>query len=173
MSFNEVDESKRRILLMALSVGALSVLPGCTTPSQLGAGQSIHQLFGDVRVNGLAATISTPIKPGDVVETLDKSYVIFVVEKDAFILRSNSKMTLQNQTKAAGVVPTAFSLERGKALTVLASRRTDISTPNAIIGVRGTGIYIEVEPERSYVCVCYGTCDVSTADAPNITETIV
>jgi len=161
------------MLLMALSVGALAALPGCTTPSQLGAGQSIHQLSGDVRVNGLAATISTPIKLGDVVETFDKSYVIFVVAKDAFILRSNSKMTLPNRSVTAGVVATAFSLERGKALTVLASRRTDISTPNAVIGVRGTGVYIEVEPERSYVCVCYGTSDVSTADDPNITETIV
>lgn len=174
----DVDESRRQLLLMMLATGAFALTPGCTTtggptPTKLPPGRSIHQLAGDVRVNGIAATIATPINPGDVVETFDKSFVIFVVEEDAFILRSNSKMTLPSRTVAPGAVSTAFALERGKALSVMASRRTDISTPNAVIGVRGTGVYVETDPEQSYVCVCYGVSDLSTADNPGINETIV
>lgn len=174
---NSIDHNKRMLLLAMLSAGALTAIPGCTTGgavTALDSSRSIFQLSGDVRVNGIVATLATLINPGDIIETFDKSFVIFVVEKDAFILRSNSKMTLPSLAENAGkVVSTTFMLERGKALSVLASRRTDISTPTAIIGVRGTGVYLETDPEKSYVCVCYGTSDVATADNPAISETIV
>ncbi len=178
---SDIDESRRQFLLMLLSTGALASLPACSSspavsemPAPLPSDRSIHQLRGDVRVNGLAATINTPINPGDVVETFEKSYVIFVVEKDAFILRSNSKMTLPvRQVTAAAPVTTAYVLDKGKALSVLASRRTNIATPSALIGVRGTGVYVETEPDLSYVCVCYGVSDLSTPDDPSLSETIV
>lgn len=178
-SISDIDESRRQFLLYLLASGTLVSAAGCSTgsstsvPTALAPGRSIHQLTGDVRVNGVAATVATAINPGDVVETFAKSFVIFVVEKDAFILRSNSKMTLPGRSTAAWVVSTAFSLERGKALSVLASRRTDIPTPSAVIGVRGTGVYVESEPDRSYVCVCYGISDLATTDNPGISETIV
>jgi len=37
-------------------------------------------------------------------------------------------------------------------------------TPNATIGIRGTGAYLEAEAARTYFCLCYGTADVATAD---------
>ena len=101
---SDIDESRRQFLLYLLGTGALASLSGCATdgtdpgmPTVIPPGRSIHQLSGDVRVNGIAATLATPIDPGDVVETFEKSFVIFVVEKDAFILRSNSKMTLPSR----------------------------------------------------------------------------
>ena len=126
-----------------------------------------------MHVNGVPASVLTLINPGDMIETFDQSYVVFVVQKDAFILRSNSIMTLPDTTAAPGITSNAFTLEQGKALSVLASRRTNISTPSAVIGVRGTGDCIEAEPDLSYVCVCCGTSDVTTRDNPDIAETIV
>ncbi len=177
-SISEIDESRRRFALFLLATGALVPLAGCGTrsgaaPGKLPTGRSIHDMAGDVRVNGITATLNTLIKPGDIVETFEQSYVIFVVQQDAFILRANSRMVLPGRATAPGVVPTAYSLERGKALSVMASRRTDITTPNAVIGVRGTGVYVETDPEQSYVCICYGTSDLATADNPGINETIV
>ena len=179
-SISDIDENRRQFLLYLLSTSALLTLPGCSAggvnsemPSQLTAGRSIHNLAGDVRVNGIAATVNTLINPGDTVETFASSFVIFMVEKDSFILRSNSKMILPVRATTTSIVPTAYTLERGKALSVLASRRTNISTPNAFIGVRGTGVYVEADPELSYVCVCYGTSDLMTPDNPGISETIV
>ena len=166
--------------LVLVTIGALyasSVFADGTDagmPAAIPPGRSIHQVSGDVRVNGVAATLATPINPGDVVETFEKSFVIFVVEKDAFIPRSNSKMTLPSRQPAApSAITTAYVLDRGKALSVLASRRTNIATPTAQIGVRGTGVYIESEPDRSYVCICYGVSDLSTPDDPGLSETIV
>lgn len=181
MAFPEVDESRRQFLLLLLSTGALTTLPGLARaaaynngiPDELPPGQAIFELEGDVRVNGAAASLSTPIAPGDLIETGLSSYVIFVVEKDAFILRSNSRMRLPGRVVPTGTISTAYVLEQGRALSVLASRRTNISTPNAVVGVRGTGVYVEAEPDRSYVCICYGTSDVATADNPSISETIV
>ena len=177
---SNIDESRRQFLLTLLATGAMATLPGCTTgtagggmPAELPPGRSIHQLRGDVRVNGLAATLATPIKPGDSVTTGEESFVIFVVEKDAFILRSHSSMTLPPRQVAAGVIPTAYVLNKGKALSVLASRRTNISTPTAVIGVRGTGVYVEADPEESYVCVCYGATDLQAAADPGVTETVI
>lgn len=74
---------------------------------------------------------------------------------------------------AVAAVSTLLKLERGKLLTVLASRRTRITTPSAVIGIRGTGVYLEADPEVSYVCVCYGVADLVTVDDPDINETIV
>lgn len=174
---SDPDESRRQFLLYLLSAGAFATIPGCASsgslPTELSAGRSIHKLSGDVRVNGISASLTTQIKPGDDIETGPESFVIFVVEKDAFILRSNSKMSLPGRQVAAGVISTAYMLNRGKALSVLASRRTNISTPDAVIGIRGTGVYVEAEPGESYVCVCYGSTILQSAADPSITEDLV
>ncbi len=169
------DESRRQFLLQLLSAGAFTSLAGCTTngsgiqdPTKMPAGRSIFEFSGDVTINKVAATLTSPIGPGDVVATGEASYVIFVVNKDAFILRSSSQMTLPADTTA-----NAFDLNKGKALSVLATRKTRIQTPTAVIGVRGTGVYLEVEPDQSYVCTCYGGTDLAAADDPAINETII
>jgi len=189
-SISDFDRSRRQVLLYALSTGTLastfSTLSGCTSPAiqtlssiptALTAGQSIYQLAGNVTVNGTPATLKTPIHQGDTIETATNSFAIFVVEKDAFILRSDSTLALPKKTfPAQSTVPLSntngFNLTKGKMLTVLASRKTLITTPSAIIGIRGTGIYIEVEPELSYVCTCYGTVDIATSDDSSISETV-
>jgi hypothetical protein len=174
---SEYDESRRRFLLFLLSTGAIATLPGCAAPgempSELPAGKSIFKLMGDVRVNGVAATPATLIEPGDTVETGPESFVIFVVQKDSFILRANSKMTLPSRAVAAGVVSTAYTLERGKALSVMASRRTNIATPDAVIGIRGTDVYVEAEPGESYVCVCYGSTMLQSTADPRVSEEVI
>ena len=175
---SDLDESRRQFLLYLLATGAFATLPAQSAtlsrlPSKLPPGQSIYRLIGDVMVNGVTATLATPIKPGDIVKTGKKSFVIFVVEKDAFILRSNSEMTLPLRKVTKGVIATAYTLTRGKALSVLASRRTRISTPTAIVGVRGTGVYVEAEPDESYVCVCYGETELQRPADPGISETVI
>src|SRR6266571_1921254 len=39
----------------------------------------------------------------------------------------------------------------------------NIVTSTATIGIRGTGCYFEVEPARTYFCLCYGTADLAAA----------
>jgi len=47
-----------------------------------------------------------------------------------------------------------------------------ITTPLATIGVRGTGVYTEADPEKTYVCTCYGRTQISAVADRNATENI-
>jgi hypothetical protein len=178
-SISDVEDSRRRFLLYLLSTGALTAVAGCAAPtststpglpSELPSGRSIFEFDGSVTVNGIPVSLSTIIEAGDVIETGANSYIIFVLNKDAFILRSASKMTFPRPVATRPA--SAFSLDRGKALSVLASRSTQITTPSAVVGIRGTGVYLETEPAGSYICTCYGVADLATADNPGINETI-
>ena len=185
----DIEESRRQFLLSLLGAGAFMSLPVHSAqfsrlPNRLPPGQSIYRYVGDIRVNGVAATLNSTIAAGDVITTGPRSFIIFVVEQDAFILRSNSEMTVRPAPEAsptvarpgtvkAAILPTAYALKRGKALSVLASRRTRISTPTAIIGIRGTGVYVEANPDEAYVCVCYGATDLASAQDPTITEEVI
>lgn len=156
-------------MLWLLASGALTAVPGCTStrpgarqamaaPAEMGEGQSIFRLVGDVSVNQGAADLATQVLPGDVVETGEDAEAIFVVDDDAFLLRANSRMLIPPNATVG------YTLGQGKALGVFASKRTQIRTPSAVISIRGTGVYVEVEPTLSYVCLCYGAANLATAD---------
>ncbi len=193
---SETDETRRRLLIAMLGLGTLASVPGYAAqysrlPAKLPAGQFIYRLFGDVQINGIAVTLKTQIKAGDTITTGARSFVIFVFGEDAFILRSNSEMVVRpdtgmvqpeaqpkekqevNKRLVMSALPMAYSLTRGKALSVMASRQTRISTPTAVIGIRGTGVYVEAEPDEAYVCVCYGSTEIEHAADPDVRETVI
>ena len=171
---SDFDEQRRRVLLCLLSTGALAAIPGCasrpeihqamTTPAEMVEGSSIFSYAGEFRVNGAPADLTTRVNAGDTVETGADSEAIYVVDKDAFLMRANSRMQI-----ATSASPT-YRLNHGKVLSVFASGRTSITTPSAIIGIRGTGVYTEVDPDLTYVCLCYGRANLATADNPGISD---
>ncbi len=176
--FNDSDDPRRRLLLQALAAGLLSggavraalAGPFGNIPKQLPPGQSIYTLTGDVRVNGQPATLNTRITANDLVETGKGSEIVFVVGKDAFMLRANSRMQLSpDLTQRRGTVQNAadnIKLLAGKLLSVFAKRTHRIETPTVVVGVRGTGVYLEANPDESYLCTCYGLVDIrATGDA--------
>ncbi len=48
-----------------------------------------------------------------------------------------------------------------------------MTTKNASIGIRGTGVYMESDPEQTYFCTCYGTADIVAVNDPTSRETVV
>ena len=92
-----------------------------------------------------------------------------MVGTDAFILRANSRLQLEG---GDGVVVETLRIVTGRLLSVFGRRGHTMRTSTATIGIRGTGVYIESEPERSYICTCYGMTELAAADDPNATETI-
>lgn len=165
-SIPQVDESRRRLVIGMLAGGVL-IGSGCASRIvQLPANRSIYQLLGDVSINGVSATSETTINPGDQVITGERSYVIFVVGQESYILRSNSDMTVGGSRRGV-------ELSRGKMLSVFApGNPTNITTPTAVVSIRGTGVYVESESERSYVCTCYGTTSLSAPGNAAVSETI-
>jgi hypothetical protein len=47
-----------------------------------------------------------------------------------------------------------------------------MQVPTATIGIRGTGVYIEAEPDLTYVCTCYGQVALASRDDPDDAELI-
>lgn len=171
----ELLESRRDFLVKALSLGYLAGGTGWNTPAlaswfgsipgKLSEGRSVFEVKGEVMVNGQRATESTIIKPSDKVTTGSNSYLIAAVGANAFILRDNSILDLGG----ANPLKTAFRLVTGKFLGVfgrLSSNQTlSVRTPVATIGIRGTGLYAESDPEKTYLCTCYGSTElVAQAD---------
>lgn len=164
-----INDQRREFLINALSAGlyatgSMGVLQPVwamgKVPRQLVPGKSIYDLRGNVLVNGRQASENTRIDFNSTVETGPSSHVIFAVGKDAFILRSNSKVKIEGNNGLIGVL----RLVTGKMLSVFGRRaekqKLGIKTVAATIGIRGTGVYVESEPEQTYVCTCYGVADL-------------
>jgi hypothetical protein len=176
-TLTDYDLRRRRILLSLLASGALVSVPGCSSsarmvrimsmPDVMPEDKSIFQYAGRFTVNGIDADINSKVVAGDIIETDDTTEVVFVVNKDAFLMRSNSRMINNHKT-----VGGHYELQQGKLVSVFAKRQTEIRTPSAVIAIRGTGVYLESNEESSYICTCYGSTDIATLDNPAINEAI-
>lgn len=171
------DERRRALLVRALAAGAYAAAAPLAAevlgrrPAPLPAGRSIYLLDGEVTVNGVQATLATPIRSGDRVVTKAGGRVVFVVGQDAFILRGGSELDITPAPREFMVE--TLRLVTGKLLSVFGKTRHQVRTPVATIGIRGTGLYVESEPDRSYVCTCYGETVIGTADDAAVSETVV
>lgn len=61
----------------------------------------------------------------------------------------------------------------GKLLTVSRHSPMEVHTATATIGIRGTGFYVEADPEQTYFCTCYGVTDVAASADPHSKTTVV
>ena len=173
------DPEKRRLLMQALCFGLPALAPGIADAFFFGnkdkkmpEERSIHTLTGDVRVNQQPADLETRIRAGDQVSTGEKSEVVFVVGDDSFILRDNSSIEIDG----ADFLIDQLRVLSGRILSVFAKRdvnsRLLLHSPTATMGIRGTGIYIEAEPDLTYACTCYGQVALSASDDPDDTELV-
>ena len=178
----EIDDPRRNFLVKALAMGffAGGTASGILQPSyalgdipaQLPDGRSIFKLAGTVVVDGSRANLTTKIHANSLVRTGSNSRVIFVVGGDAFVLRSNSELKMGG---SSGALIEGMRILSGKLLSVFGKSKDvrTITTSTATIGIRGTGIYVESDPEKSYVCTCYGHTRIGANGDPNISEDFV
>jgi hypothetical protein len=131
----------------------------------------IARARGDVRVNGQAARRGMEVKPGDEVVTGRDAELVMVVGRDAFLVRANSRVEFSGD--AARLAVAALRVVTGAVLSVFEpGARKRIQTSTASIGIRGTGVYVEVDEMRTYVCTCYGEAELTPVDDPKAGETV-
>jgi len=159
---------RREWLKRALLGGAVMPLLFRDALAQRQQSSGMVMTKGEVLVNGTAAEAGTPVKPGDRVVTAAGGLAVFTVGDDAFLLRQNSEL----HSAGGGALIGSLRLLTGKLLSVFGGGQRRITTPNAAIGIRGTGIYLEVEAARTYVCTCYGVVDLEAANMPAARETV-
>jgi hypothetical protein len=141
---------------------------GGKVPKELVPGKSIYDVQGVAMVNGQQVTLNTQIPHNARLETGDDGYLIFAVGQDAFVMRANSSLKLEGNN---AVVDT-LRLISGRLLSVFGKTEHVINTMVATIGIRGTGVYVEADPEKSYICTCYGITELGAIDDPGSRETI-
>ncbi len=178
----EADDPRRRTLIQMLAAGlfgtgsaasnlALAQILG-SPPSKLPPGKSIYRISGDVTVNGQKANLETRIGGGSTIETGRDSELVYAVGESAYIARPNTQIVVETSPAEASIV-TGLRLLAGKLLSVFPSRRpVQLQTKTASIGIRGTGVYLESDPDQTYFCTCYGVADVSALDDPTSKETV-
>ena len=181
-NLDEADDPRRRLLIQALAAGVFSTaLPDAraqgfnifgSKPAKLPPNQSIYRISGQATVNDKPATLDTLVAPGDTVQTTKGSEIIFVVNSNSMILRGSSKVTIEAEKKADSLVISGLRLLTGALLSVSRNRPMRVRTPNATIGIRGTGFYIEAELDQTYFCTCYGVAEVAANADPENKETI-
>lgn len=164
------DPARRAMLERLLAAGALfTTIPALLGASRLPEGRTIYEMDGDVRVNGVRATLDTRIKGGDTVETGRDSKITFVVDTDAFRMRSNTRVELErSEDRSVGLL----RVLSGALLSVYGKGRKRIQTQAATIGIRGTGTYVDVNDERTYFCCCYGEAEMVNAQDTSVRETV-
>ena len=179
--FEQLSDQKRRdYLLKLLYGGALGAMPFhlayagwfSSDSKKLGEDKSIHSLDGEVLVNGKPANLDTRIYAGDTVLTGEKGEINFAVGGDSFLLRSNSEMEIEGDN----FFVQGLKMVTGRLLSVFGRRESgsglNMITSTATIGIRGTGVYIESEPEQAYVCTCYGLVTLASNTNPDDRENI-
>lgn len=176
---NEADDPRRRTLIRMLAAGffagvtvdaqeALAQILG-SPPSKLPPGRSIYRVSGNVSVDGKPATIDTTIAGGATIKTGGNSELVYAVGESAYIARANTEIVVETQQ---GFV-NSLRLLTGKLLSVFPSGRpVKLQTRVASIGIRGTGVYLEADPEQTYFCTCYGVADVQANNDPESKETV-
>jgi hypothetical protein len=175
----ESEDPRRRMLIQLLAAGALTGASASALaqlfggrPTKLAAGRSIYRLDGQVTVDGKPATVDTKIGGRATIETGRNAEVVYAVGESAFIMRGNSKVTLET-AQPDSVALTGLRLLSGKLLSVFAARKPmQLKAATATIGIRGTGIYMEADPEQTYFCTCYGVADVKANGDPESEETV-
>jgi hypothetical protein len=133
--------------------------------------KGVHRVRGDVRVNGAPASEGMDLKGGDVITTGAGSEVLFVIGKDAFLVRANSRVEVQGV--AGALLASGLRIVTGAVLSVFSPGEPKrLVTPTSSIGIRGTAAYIEAEETRTYVCICYGEADLASNLDPSAQETV-
>lgn len=163
---------KRRGFLL----GAGGAAAGLFLPLRVSAQRvdSIHDLRGDVRVNGRKIGGNAVIRSGDYVVTTSSGYVVFVVGQDAFMLRERSELRLEPEPGKEFLI-SGLRLITGALGAVFGKRAgagARIHAPTATAGIRGTGCYLETRGEGTYFCTCYGTIDLAANADPKQHEVL-
>ena len=126
----------------------------------------VARLEGAATVNGREAKVGTPINLGDRITTARASQAVIVVGSDAFLLRSQTIIEVGGRQGAL----TDMLVSAGRVLSVFSKKPVAIKAGTASIGIRGTGAYIELNPDAVYFCLCYGEALIDGPGMANARE---
>lgn len=157
-----LSPARRRLITRLAATGALGAgglsgfLSRALAKGDLPAIPGINQLKGAATVNGRPAIVGMPVTARDRVATGPGSMAVVVIKDDAFLVRENTALEFAE----SGGTLSRLLIQTGRVLSVFGKKPLVIKAANATIGIRGTGAYLEVDPDKVYFCLCYGEADL-------------
>lgn len=130
---------------------------------------SLGKTAGKVTVNKKPAKEGQELTQGDVVQTKGKksSADIFMTDGSRIRLGPKAKLELSKVEKEVSV-----KLLLGKLYSLITPGTPyEVTTANAVAGVRGTKFFVEEKKAKTYVCVCEG--EVAVKGSKDEGETLV
>lgn len=174
MGGSGIPVSRRTVLMRLATTGAFGVgnaiglLRAALAADRIAPG--VHSTRGSVLINGSEAKQGVPVAQGDTVATGANAQTTFVIGDNAFLQRQNTHVEFG--AGDGGVGDSFFRVVTGAILGVFGRGEKRLVTGTAVIGIRGTGCYIEAEAERTYFCLCYGEAEVVPSADPSRREIV-
>jgi hypothetical protein len=136
-----------------------------------GVEKGVARVEGDARINGAPAKPGMDVKAGDTVTTFANGQIVFVVNRDAFLVRANSRVEVEGPVGSAAL--TGLRIVTGALMSVFASgERKTLRSGSATMGIRGTAVYVETGADKDYICTCYGVAEIEPVDDPASREVV-
>lgn len=145
--------TRRDFLTLSASTTLLGLFP------EWSYANVIRDISGKVWVNDALATLQTPIVAGDTVSTGSQSKIIFVIGQDVFKLGEYSTLKLE---EGGNTLISTLHLLSGKLMGAFGKGNKQIYSPSLNIGIRGTGLFMNVGAKSTYFCDCYGQTEITT-----------
>ena len=136
--------------------GALLPLAARAQP----AGGIVHELSGEVTLNGFAMDVNSALAPGQTIATGADGRVWFSFGGDAFFLRPGGRVRLEASRPAEPLIDFLRLVGGALGATFARARRRSLVTATATIGIRGTGVYVESSRDETYACTCFGAVEI-------------
>ncbi len=115
----------------------------------------IYDFKGPVLINGKLANKNSPITFGDEIITGSRGRIGLRLAGNVYRVGNRSHLKLPETSKN-------FTLNFffGSILAVFRSDTPKtIQTLTSVLGVRGTGLYLDIDSEQTFLCTCYGDVD--------------
>jgi hypothetical protein len=154
---------------VAGSAAGLALLRDALAAGKIEKG--VYRIKGVAHINGTQAVVGMDVKAGDVVTTGRGAELVFVIGRDAMMVRAGARVEIEGGR--GSLLESGLRIVTGAVLSVFEpGKPKKIRTATATIGIRGTGIYVEALPGETYVCTCYGVADIAAVDDPSARETV-
>lgn len=158
----EVGWMQRRDFLSAAAAFVAAGGAGAAFAQQR---SNIVQLVGDALLNGRPLRQQDVVQSGDSLQTGPGALLVFVVGGTAFHVRQNSQLTVERGDSINTI--SVLRMVTGAVASVWSrGGNRQIVTPTLTAGIRGTGVYTEVQPQnanRTYFCNCYSQVQLVAA----------
>lgn len=156
--------------LLPCTCGVILPLAGFAANPDLAAiGVPRSRFDGQILINDKPASKHSQIRAGDMLKNESDASGTIAIGSDLLALKPNSIIVVDGAAKPHFRL-TGLEILSGAVLAIFGKSGHQLTTPHVRIGIRGTGVYIEVSSAESYICNCYGSVELTTLGKHSDTE---